>query len=199
MQKSLPKVLAAVLLISSTSILLPSKNTVEAAELGSSISEPVETIETEKSYILEPVEVEMERVELDGTVEINADVPNVIYASPTMARQKGYVFTTDAYATRAELLKLSDILDYQEAVTSVHFGIISALITAPLTPKFSIPIGVGAGLVSTFAKSSNTKIVTKALRENSTDRFQVSVTYTYKQVGSNDGYYYISQIKITPR
>lgn len=154
MKKSLIKLCAIILLISSVSFVLHSKNNIEAA------------------------------------------VNDKIFATPTQAAQKGLTFTTTATATRSELNKLSDILDYDNKVTSFHYGVLVTIVTAPLAKKLSIPVGIASGLISSYAETTKAKIVTNALKKSSKSTFKVNITYKYKQLGSGQGYYYISNITI---
>lgn len=137
-----------------------------------------------------------------GTVAIpitttEAAVPrNMIFKTPTQARDIGYTIKTSTTATRAELNKLSDILDYDNTVKSIHLGIIASLVTVPLSPKLSITVGTGASVISAFASSKKSKIVTKALKKSSKKKFKVNITYSYRQTGSGDGYYYMQKISI---
>lgn len=125
-----------------------------------------------------------------------AAVDDKIFATPVQAKKIGPSFTTTAKATRAELNDLSDILDYDNTVQSIHNGIIATVITLPLKPKLAVSIGTGGAVLSAYAGSTKSKIVTDALKKSSKSTFNVKVTYTYRQVGSGAGYYEISKIAI---
>lgn len=126
-----------------------------------------------------------------------AKIDHILFATPNQAKTIGKSFTTSAIATRQDLNLLSDILDEQQMYRSIHAGIMATLITAPLKKRFSIPSGFAGALISAYAGDTNAKTVTNALKKSSKSQFLVQVTYVYRQTGSGDGYYYISNIKIT--
>lgn len=121
--------------------------------------------------------------------------PAVIWKHPSVASKIGKSFSTTTTITRTQLNKISTHIDNRETGENVVAGLAATIITTPLTPKFSLSIGIGVTLLTTY-RNTHGKLVSAKLKESSAKNFKVKVNYNYKQAGSNDGYYYVSTIKI---
>ncbi|MFJ8261057.1 hypothetical protein ACIQ4I_03725 [Rummeliibacillus sp. NPDC094406] len=127
--------------------------------------------------------------------QTHATTQAVIWEHPSKAKKIGYSFSTTKTISRKELNQISKYFDDTETNKIVQAGIATTILTTPLSPKISISAGLGVTLLTSYVKTQG-KMVSKKLKESSSKKFKVKISYYYRQTGSNDGYYSISKIKI---
>lgn len=120
---------------------------------------------------------------------------STIWSSPNDAKKIGYTFTLTKTIFRQELLDISNYIDNQEAGRSIQLGIATSIITIPARPIIAIPAGTGVAMLLTYVNTQG-KIVSNTLKQSTKTSFKVTINYRYRQVGPNDGYYFIDSISI---
>ncbi|EWH21645.1 hypothetical protein [Bacillus haynesii] len=127
--------------------------------------------------------------------EAKAATRAVIYTTQKKAKKIGYTFSTTKTISRKDLNKISDYLDNNDASRNAQLGVVTTILTAPLSPYISIGAGLGATLLSSYIET-NGKLVSSKLKKSSKKTFKVKITYRYRFGPREDGYYYISNVKI---
>lgn len=130
-----------------------------------------------------------------------AEIKLAIYKTPAQAKKIGLTMTIPSSISESEA---RDIRDYYKSVDegagltySIFVGVMVAIITKNLKDVFQIGSGAAAGLFSekTF-KSYYGKMENKFDMITNDDPKECEVTYKYKRHGSNDGAYWITDIKV---
>lgn len=183
--KILKKLLVGALLIGSfNTAFIDSENTASAAE----VSEP---------KVFTPLALPSQVSEPNLLVAATATKP-VIWAHPSKAKEIGKTFSTNATITRTELIRINTYFDNKETGEAAQLGIATTVLTAPLNTWFSISAGVGVTMLTSYV-STQGKIVNNTLLKSTKSKFNVKISYAYRQAGSNDGYYYITKITISEK
>ncbi|WP_369382682.1 hypothetical protein [Lysinibacillus fusiformis] len=172
------KILVATLLLGTLSTTAFTENKAEASPITNTSS-----ITTNFSPVASPVA---------------ANAAPVIWAHPSKAKEIGHTFSTNATITRDELIKINTYFDNKETGLSVQMGLATTVLTAPLNTYFSVAAGVGVTFLTSYVDTQG-KMVNNTLLKSTKSKFNVKITYTYLQSGSNDGYYSIKTIKITEK
>lgn len=92
-------------------------------------------------------------------------------------------------------MQISDYIDNAESGRNIQLGLATSIIVGPLNPYIGVSAGFGVSLLTTYVNTQG-KIVSATLKKSTKTTFKATIVYKYRQVDSNDGYYYISSIKI---
>lgn len=128
-------------------------------------------------------------------MKAEAATATVIWKHPRDAKEIGYQFSTTKKITRTDLNNISTYFDNREANRNMQASIASGVMVIPVNPYFGLTVGTAVAAMTTYI-NTNGKLVTATLKKSTSKSFTVKINYRYKQVGSNDGYYYIDTIKI---
>lgn len=126
---------------------------------------------------------------------VSANVDSVFFAHPSKAKEIGHSFSTTQTISKKELLDISKYLDDQKKNKSAAAGIATTILSTPLGAYASIPAGVAVSALTSYSQT-NADLVSNKLKVSSDKTFKVKISYKYRQAGSNQGYYMISNVKI---
>ncbi|MDL5378444.1 hypothetical protein ACNOIU_16025 (plasmid) [Exiguobacterium mexicanum] len=128
-------------------------------------------------------------------MKTEAATATVIWKHPRDAKEIGYQFSTTKKITRADLNNISTYFDNREANRNMQASLASGIMVLPVSPYLGLGVGTAVAALTTYINTHG-KLVTATLKKSTSKTFTVKINYRYKQVGSNDGYYYIDTIKI---
>ena len=127
------------------------------------------------------------------------EVKIAIYKTPSQAKKIGTNLVETRYITKNDAIKLRDYCYDVEAKRITTMGLISLsspilgkLLTASIATLIGTVTG-GAGLIESYFKQTGDKVL--SLVDTMADNQKVTFTYTYKRSGSNDGAYWLTNIK----
>lgn len=124
-----------------------------------------------------------------------------IYKTPAQAEKLGKNITKETSIAEAEARQIRNF--YQDAAdtTSKYFGafvgVAVGLVTQTATTAFQLTAGGAAGIItSSVFKSYYNQLASKFDMITNDNPKRCIVTYRYQRLGSNDGVYWLDDIKI---
>lgn len=138
-----------------------------------------------------------------------AEVKIAIAKTPKQAEALGKTITDSVTLTEAEARELRDYYQKVGKAEDIAFGAVVALMTSGLggstgvgvrllkkALNTSLNIAAGAFTAAVF-KSYHTQLASKFDMITNDNPTKCTMVYKYKRVGSNDGFYWLQDIKIS--
>lgn len=123
------------------------------------------------------------------------------YATPAYAEKNGMIIHKSNQIDEETARKIRNYYHSQafaqNLITSVFIGALVTIATNNFKLAFQVTSGVAAGVITaTTMKNYYSKIVNKFDMITNDNPKTCKMTYTYKRQGSNDGAYWITDIKL---